>query len=161
MVFSSCILYLFLPAKSLCLDKSPCGKKQWWNLLKTYRWLSISRILDIWNFALSPTIYPVPLSFTIWSKQKTRGISNLDIYTLCLYWTSFQSLWEFPCCLDQNVSCSFSSQISLFSTVTSTIAAIVPAGISKDSQINFFCSFFDRMFSLDKSIARIYNKASL
>ena len=35
--------------------------------------------------------------------------------------------------------------LSSFLTPAATITAIVPEGTSKDSQINFFCYFFDRI----------------
>ena len=56
---------------------------------------------------------------------------------------------------------NFYSQISLFSTLASTVAAIVPGRRSKDSQIEFFFLFFDRMFWFDFLIARMFSKGSL
>ena len=56
---------------------------------------------------------------------------------------------------------NFYSQISLFSTLASTVAAIAPGRRSKDSQIEFFFLFFDRMFWFDFLIARMFSKGSL
>ena len=45
------------------------------------------------------------------------------------------------------IFCSFSSQISHFSTPVGIVAATIPVKMGKDSQIDFFCSFlFDQMF---------------
>ena len=41
-----------------------------WRRFRVYSWLSLSRILDISNFALSRTIYPAPWSCSTWPKQK-------------------------------------------------------------------------------------------
>ena len=88
--------------------------------LALYNWLSLSRILDISNFALSWTIYPVPWSFSTRSKQKSLRISNLDISNFCLFQTNFRSVEQFPPAISnlsqnfQSFSWSFISQISLF-----------------------------------------------
>ena len=47
--------------------------------LSKYSWLSLSQILDVSNFALSLTIYPVPWSFSTWSKQKNL-VSRISIF---------------------------------------------------------------------------------
>ena len=65
-----------------------------------------------------------------------------------------------------NLFCKFSSQISIFLFQADTVAAIVPARMSKSCQIEFFCSsfffpFFDQLFLFDFLIARILNKDSL
>ena len=62
----------------------------------------------------------------------------------------FSPLSRFPplfqtCPKISTTFCKFSAQISLFSTSIGTIAAIVtivPARMSKDSQIDFFVIFF-------------------
>ena len=131
------------------LNKSMRQSGYWLAILSfKYSWFSLSRTLDISTFALSWIIYLVPWSFSTWSKQKTLGILNLDISNFCLCWTNYPVAWTvFSCYLERfskfaKPFLQFFSQISLFSTPASTIAAIVPTRTIKDSQINFFLFLF-------------------
>lgn len=112
------------------------------------RYLEYSRILDISN-NLSGSLIINPLI-----KQKesswyleSRYLNIMKFFRKFLK-QIFRSLEQFSLVvLDfsqhfRNFSCNFFSQISLFSTPSSTIAALLPARMSKDSQIIFFCSFF-------------------
>ena len=130
------------------LNKSMRQSGYWLAILPfKYSWFSLSRTLDISNFALSWIIYQVPWSFSTWSKQKTLGILNLDISNFCLCWTNCSVAWTFLRIISnvsqnlQNLSCNFFLKL-VFSTPASTIAAIVPTRTIEDSQINFFLFFF-------------------
>ena len=97
------------------------------------------------NSALSQTIYLVPWSCSTWSKQKILAISNLCISNFCLCQTNFPL--SIFLSLSQN-STTFPkfpmlfADFSLFSSPAGTIAMVVLAKICKDTQIDFFCSFF-------------------
>ena len=116
-------------------------------------------MLLLWH-NLSQTIYSIPWSFSTSSKQKTLGISNLNISRFCIYRPYLPVLWavllsyleifsKFPKLLLH----FFFFQISIFWTPASTIAAIVPATLSTDSQILFsfflFFLFLNRIFWFD------------
>ena len=115
-----------------------------------YSWLLLSLILDISNFALSRTIYLVPWSFSTWSVSVSVNSRFLESWYLQFLPKS--NKFSGPLCsfilLSPNffkiskMLFNFFSPVALFTTAASAIAAIVPARMSKDSQVNYFYSFF-------------------
>ena len=105
-----------------------------WNwqygLLVIHSWLLLPGILDISNFAISRAIYPAPLSFSTWSKQKTIG--KTIIYSCYLEIFSFKNF----------------SQISLFKHPVAQLLHLCRQ--EWYSQIEFFFVLFsDRMCWLE------------
>ena len=141
--------------------KSP---KYWAFKNPGYSWLSLSQIFDISNFALSGIIYPVQYLAFDQSKKISQYLESRYLEFLPMsnklsgFLSSFFSLSQiFP--KISKTFCNFSSQISqivFFSTPARTITATVPARMSEESLVEFFLSFFDRMFWFDFLIPRIF-----
>ena len=103
-------------------------------LVPKYSWLSLSRILDISNFALSRTIHPVTWSFGTLFKAKTHGISNLDISNFCPCQTNFPVPWAvFP---------SYLKLLPKFPKFLLKLVFFLTPDLCKDSHIDFFFFFF-------------------
>ena len=128
-----------------------------WNFIETQ--LTHSQHLELFS---RTTINYSPGHLAL-DQSKTLDISNFSQCRtyICVSWPDFpRYLKLFSKFLKLFVIPS--SQISLFSTPVGIVAAIVLAKMSKDSQIDFFCSFlFDQMFWFDFLIPRIFNKFSL
>ena len=141
-------------------------------LFYNYSWLSLFRILNISNFALSQTIYPVTWSYSTWSKQKTLGISNLDISNFCQtvkMSNRLSGLLSRFLLLSRtflNVSKTFLA-IFLFKLVffQQPLAQLLQMSwqewVKTLKSIFFVFFLFDQMFRLNFFITRIFNKTSL
>ena len=106
--------------------------------LVIHSWLLLPGILDISNFATSRAIYPAPLSFSTWSKQKAIGKT--------IIFSCYLEIFSFKNC----------SQISLFKHPLTQLLQLCRQ--EWDSQIEFFLFFFlIECFDLNFFIARIFN----
>ena len=111
--------------------------------------LSLPRIFDISNFALSRTIYPFSLSFSTWSNKKLL-VSRISISPIFVNIEQiFRSLEQFSLVISnfhrkfQNFFAIFFSQISLFfNSRLHSYPQLYRQEWFKVSQIDFFCSFY-------------------
>ena len=137
-------------------------------LSRINKYLSFNQKLLLVNSFVKSQFTYCPLSWMFFSTTLNNSLNNIHERALCLVHNNYDSsfydilemsnektihkifrfLEQFSLVISnfsqnfQSFFCNFSSQISFFSTPASTIAAVVPAIMSKDSQINLFCSSF-------------------
>ena len=133
--------------------KSP---KYWAFKNPGYSWLSLSQILDISNLALSGIIYPV--QYLAFDQRKNLSVSGISISRIFAYVKQIVRFLEQFFLVISNFSQNFQNVLqffftnfsnSFFSTPAGTIIATVRAKMSEDSHVEFFLSFFERMFWFD------------
>ena len=125
-------------------------------------------MLDISNFAISRTIYPVPCGHLTHDQSKKLSVPLISISRIFAYVEQiFRSFEQFSLVISncsqnfQNFSCIFFLKLVCFQHMLAQLLQLYRQEWVKTLKSNFFCSFFIKSFDSNFFITKIFNKTSL